>query len=321
MIRRAVLLLALGVLTMGCAAGGRFVASPAEWSAYRATRVAPTLEGRLVAARRYLEGYPKGIFAADVRAWFPAAEAAWYAERRTSVAGLYAYLVALPQGPHAAEAQQRIYQRANARDPNDPRSIDARIARAAARRAAAREEILSWVNDFLTPDVWQRPLTEAPRELIVRWSLGLPAPVCRLDDATGERRCSKVLELPYVVSTGEGTEEREAVVEVSLLEDAQGRPREVTLGSADLFLRLEETVNGRALAHDDGAARTAGVSRAVELLGRAFDSRVSDAPSCRRRGKTPVMLHLSCGGVRLRVEASLDGAEDDRIVIGPEPAR
>ena len=62
----------------GCGCGG-FVTSPADYTAYRATRVAPTLDARLSAAERYLASYPDGAFVAEVRASFDRAEPVFFA--------------------------------------------------------------------------------------------------------------------------------------------------------------------------------------------------------------------------------------------------
>ena len=198
-----------------------------------------------------------------------------------------------------------------------------------------REELSAWVGRFLDARVWGRPLSEAPAELLVPFSLALPPPVCRalggpgggaLGDPAGGAlgaappgsiRCAKVLGLPYIVKVKGLSEPREATVEVAVLEDAGGRPVAVTIGGPDLFLRLEETRAVRALAADDGASRVGGISQAVELAGAAFRKRVSADPACRRQPVAPIALDLGCGGLRLVVRAALTPGGDDTIEIAP----
>ncbi|UQA56612.1 hypothetical protein [Polyangium aurulentum] len=320
------LLIVLGLGSSSCGATRAIGASASDWSAYRATRVSSSLEGRLAAAARYLERYPQGTFASDVRAWFSEAEPVYFDVKRQSAAGLHAYLATLSRGPHAADARDTL-RRFEARAPLDGDGLDAtalradaRIAAAAATRAEAHREIMAYTFAFLDPGAFTRPLTEAKADLVTRWSLRLPPPVCGIDDAApngGARRCAKILELPYLVSTGEGTDERQATVEITLVQDARGRPREVTIGGPDLFVRLEEIMSGRAITTGDGAGRAAGVSRAVEIVRRAFASRVSDAAGCKKRVQPPDVLALECGGVRAVVRAALDTTDDDRIILGP----
>ncbi|MDI3286312.1 hypothetical protein [Polyangium sp. 15x6] len=323
--RWIILAAALVALASGCAALRPVATSTAEYSAFRKTRVSPTLEGRIVAAARYLAQYPDGTFATEVRAFYTMAEPLYFEEHRGTAAGLHLYLAALPRGPHAAEARQRLDRLAE-KGPSTEGGFDRtvmgtndRLARLAGKRGAARDQILTSLRAWLDPDAFARPLAEAKAELLVPWSLSLPWPRCAWNDEArgGEMRCAKLFELPYEVTKGEGTEERQATVEVVVVEDARGRPRSVTIGGPDLFVRLEETVGGRAIDLGDPSGRAAGVSRATELVRREFSARISDDPACRKRTRAPRVLELACGGIRVVVEAALDSTEDDRIVIAP----
>ncbi|MDI1444774.1 hypothetical protein [Polyangium sp. 6x1] len=323
--RWIVLAAALVALASGCAALRPVTTSAGEYSAFRKTHVSPTLEGRIVASARYLAQYPDGAFATEVRAFYAMAEPLYFEEHRDTAAGLHVYLAALPRGPHAAEARQKL-ERIAEKGPSAEGGFDRtvvgtndRLARIAGLRGAAREQITSSLRAWIDPDAFARPLSEAKADLLVPWSLSLPWPRCSWnDEARGEEmRCAKLFELPYEVTKGEGTEERQATVEVVVVEDARGRPRRVTIGGPDLFVRLEETVSGRAIDHGDPSGRAAGVSRATELVRREFSARISDDPACRKRTRAPRVLELACGGVRVVVEAALDSTEDDRIVIAP----
>ncbi len=323
--RLCVLAAALFCLAGGCSALRPVTTSAAEYSAFRKTRVSPTLEGRIVAAARYLARFPDGTFTTEVRAFYTTAEPLYFEEHRGTAEGLHVYLAALPRGPHAEEARLKLASLAEkgpatAGFDRNVMGTNARLATLAGKRAAAREQVTTALRAWLDPEAYMRPLSEAKAELLVPWSLSLPWPRCTWDDELrggAEMRCAKLFELPYEVSNGEGTEERQATVEVILVEDARGRPRRVTIGGPDLFVRLEETFSGRAVALGDPSGRAAGVSRVTELVRRAFSARVSDDPTCRKRTRAPRVLELACSGMRVVVEAALDSAEDDRIVIGP----
>lgn len=336
---RAALAGLLAASLAGCAAAGTFLASPDEYAAYRATRVEPTLEARLGAASGYLQRYPEGAFAGEVRAWLRRAEPAYYQVKRGSAAGLRAYLRALPAGAFAREAADRlaVLERARALDEVAPAaSTEARIEAEQAERRRVREEVAAWVTRFLDPAVWRGPLVDAPAEVLVPYSVALPPPLCRLledeDNAAGitrllaaapppgSFRCIKLFGLPYAVRGEEGSEPREATIEVAVVEDPAGRPLAATIGGPDLFVRLEEARSARALAADDAAVRVAGLSQAAQLAGAAFRAKVSDAPACRREPEAPAVLDLGCSGVRLVVRAAVEPEEDDLVVITPLPA-
>lgn len=99
----------LAISAIGCGAVGKpFVAAPSDFASYRATRVAKSLDEKMAAAARYLEEHPEGDFVSEVSNFFEAGEPLYFEARKGSEAGLSAYLEALPNGPHAAEARERI---------------------------------------------------------------------------------------------------------------------------------------------------------------------------------------------------------------------
>ena len=319
----------LVVLLPGCAVLRPLTTSPVEYNAYRATRVSPTLEGRLVAASRYLKKYPNGAFVEDVRAQFDMAEPLYFEANRSRSEGLHSYLVALPEGPHADEAKQRLHVVVSRLSgpigfDSDAIMVDARIGKLAATRAAARNEILDTLRRFLDRETFGRPLSEAKTDLLVAWSLVLPRPRCSLDDAAKGGpmfRCVKLLELPYELSIGEGrTEQRQATVEIVVLEDRFGRPTSVTMGGSDLFLRLDETFTGRVTDRDDTRDSSRALTRAVELVRQEFSSRISDDVACRKPARGAELGVHACLGVRISVLPGLEPGEDDRIQIVPTSA-
>lgn len=326
--RRVMLVAGLTVASggaSGCAAGRPLVASPSDYAGYRATRVAPTFDERLAAAALYLKQHPDGAYLADVRRYFERAEPVFFRSKNRSMAGLKAYLRALPRGPHSGEAAERLME-LRARYDTQPESravvaaVDRRLDRAAAQRSAVRESVQRWLDRFLDPGAWQGPLSEAPADLVVAWSLGLPAPGCAAgEDRQEGRRCTKLLELPFNLPVAGEQEPREATMEIGVAEEASGRPREVVIAGPELFVRLEEARSVKPISADDADARIGAIASAVELVTEVFARRTAIPPACRPPVDAPVVLDLACGGFRVVVRAGGDVTEDDSITIRPHP--
>ncbi|WP_437738115.1 hypothetical protein [Sorangium sp. So ce1335] len=318
---------ALALALSGCASRPAILASADDYAAYRATRVSRTFEGRLAAASNYLERYPDGAFAGEVRAYLARAEPVYYAAKRGTAAGLTAYLATLPRGAFREDAAHRLRALVRDRNAGDllaraARETEAQLSRQRAARARVREELAAWLRRFLGSDAWGRPLAEAPAEVVVPFSLALPAPRCASADeraGPGAVVCAKRIELPFAVSAGGESAPRKAELEVAVLQDAAGRPIEVALRGPDLFTRLEEARSAREITADDPEGRIGGIALAVELARGAFAARVSAEPSCSREVEAPVVLHLECGGVRLVARAAVDAGEDDGVTISVAP--
>jgi hypothetical protein len=330
-VRRAALLLGVLLGAVRCATPAAYIAAPADYAAYRKTRIAPTLEGRLAAADQYLTRFPAGAFQPDVRAYFDRAEPVFYRAKQGSIAGLEDYLRTLPSGPHQNEATGRLGALKATRENRQAElsveaDLTAKLDRAGARRRAVREQLTAWIERFLDPSVWKAPLTEARASLVIPWSLELPSPSCApLEGPRREglpegaaRRCAKLLELPYAVSVEGVSEERQATVELVVIQDSAGRPIEASLGGPELFLRLEETFTVRAIRPDDREQRVASKARVAELVRDAFGRTVSRAPGCSRKGAAPVFVELRCQGVGLTARAAMAPGEDDLIILGAE---
>ncbi len=319
--RRAILALAL--ISTGCASGRGLVSSASDYAAYRQTRVAPTFDDRLAAAARYLDERPSGRFRAEVGAYFSDAEAVYWQRQQKTKTGVEAYLAALPRGPHHEAASQRlaeIEERARARA-RATEIVEQRVSGAAATaRARVREVFQDYLAGFLDRAVYDAPLSQAAAALIVPYSLALPSPRCApIDPPEGAaaHRCAKVVELPYSVEGAGGPEPREATMQIDVVLDPDGAPIEVTIGGPDLFLRLLETYRVKPIDGGDVEARAAAIARAGQIVKTVFDRVVSEAPACRRKAQPPVTLELVCGGVGVSVRASAAPGEDDRIVVNP----
>lgn len=314
--RAAPLLLALAT---SCAAARGFGTSPDEYALYRRTRVAEAPDHRLMAAARYLAEHPRGAWANEVRADFEALDERWFELKRKSPAGLRDYLAALPSGPHAARARELLEAaEAAARrraDLSQGREIEQRIAAAAERRKAVRGAVRGWLGALLHPDAFRVPLAKAPRELVVPWSLELPAPVCKRT-SLGETSCFKLLDLPYEVQEDGGAEAREATLTVTLARSDAGVPVEAKLAGPNLFVRMEEAARARPVG-DDAPSRARAAGEAAKLVREVFEGARPDASGCAVPARAPTVLALSCGGLTVAVVAGASPADDDFVSIAP----
>ncbi|EYF08008.1 hypothetical protein [Chondromyces apiculatus] len=341
----ALVSLATSASLTGCTAGERFVASPQEYAAYRVHRVEPSLEARLSGAAAYLKAYPDGVFADEVQAWLQRAEPIYFTAKQGSAAGLTAYLQALPDGVFAAQARRALARMESAQAPDVVASgveTEARIAGEQAARVRALREVETWLRRMMDPALWRAAsMSQAPGEVLVPFSLALPWPVCRAIEeeveAVGEEasrsamggappgdeaawmRCAKLLSLPYVVPVEGGSEAREVTLEISVVQDAAGKPLSAAVSGPDLFLRLEEARAVRAFTAEDSTARTQGAALAATMAQEAFGARVNAAPACRKQAAAPMVLALGCAGVRVEVRPATEAGDDDRIVIAPLP--
>ncbi len=353
LVRRAAWITAgvLSLATSGCVAGRRFAASPEEYAVYRRALAAVALEDRLEASQRYLLAYPEGAWAPEVNTFFARAEPLYFTGAKRSIPGLEAYLRALPRGPSAKEATLRLrdLRAAEKADRTDltgtAQSAEENVTREAERRAAVRERLGVWIGLFLDPVVFAHPMAEAKGPLIVPWSLGLPWPLCTRPPvptspqaapnpgapgappdgeatlkipAGAVRRCTKLLQLDYRAVDGGEAQERQALLEIALWQDEDGRPVEVSIGGPDLFLRLQETLTARAASSTDPEAKLQGAERAVELANEIFGKTISTEKTCKKTADSDV-ARLSCRGVTLRVLAGALDGEDDRFVIRATP--
>jgi hypothetical protein len=317
LILTALALATLSVLSTGCAVS-RLTAPVDDYRAYRATRTREHQEDRLSAAVRYLERYPRGVFAAEVRASLELQEPSFFLAKRGSVAGLVAYLSALPSGAHAAEANKELRALRDTAEHRDAMglqaaAVEARFERAAAAREHVRKTVLRWLAFATNPRLYEAPLAEAPAELIVAWRLSLPQPACAASD-DGGRRCVKLIELPYALPIDGSLEPRELTLEVRVDEDASRRPRRVTLSGPGLFNRLEEVRRVAAVGDDATSARIAAVTQVVALT-RDVVERHGVAPACLAPAEAPVVLQGDCAALHVEVRGRTDEAPDDAWVI------
>ena len=320
---RRVLALVLALSSAGCAYGQRLVASTEDYAAYRASRVSPTLSLRIGASQRYLERYPDGAFASEVRTGLGASDDALFASRKNSIGGLADYLHVAPLGAHAREAADELLRLRAAdaafAEQGVAEAAERQHARTVARRSRVRDLALRWVSALFQPEVFRVPLAEAPPNVIVPWSLALPEPLCEpiFPPVDGRHaRCSKSFVLPYSVVKEGNSEERAASIVLALFEDATGRVVEAELSGPDLFVHLEEARTGRPVSSTDPAASIEAVASGIETLRAELGKSSVYTPSCERSVEAPVVMGLRCGGLDLSVETR---PRADVIVITASP--
>ena len=309
-------LLGCCALLGGCSIGRAMVAPSGDYAAYRRYRVAKTFDERLSAAWDYLQERPEGIYAAPLRAWFDGAEPVFYAVRRRSMAGLDAYLQALPEGPHAADALDELMGRRLKSRRDEARVAAAeltaqRLDEERARREAVADLPVHWSEMLIDPAAWSVPLDRAPRDLVLAYSLELPHAECHRDDDAKVQRCSKAIDVGFpVVEQGE-VQDRRLLMWVELELDDGWQLHAARLFGPALFVHSVEARDKHLVALDDQAAREAALA--------SFEERLLER--LRRPGNgCEVVLGedwaLRCPGRRLLVHRG-SGDEDDTITIEP----
>jgi len=317
-VQRAAALVALWFGLAACSATARFTAPVDDYQLYRATRLAATLEERLAAANQYLNRLPDGAFRAEVERWFKPREKKYFRRAWRSLPRLRAYLAAMPDGPNAEAVAERIIElelEAQFAKNREERELSAarRVGRELDSAAAARRrflgELSTWVAELAAIKTFGEPTAELDHELIYRFRLSEPPARCVGD------RCRKILSFGFKVPSEKKLLEREAIAEVELGLD-RGGLASARIGGPDLFSRLDEAVELRALAPDDAQARAEAIARAAQLVAHAVESELP-ASECERQPVSPVVLLRVCRGIELVVTAGTTIEEDDRIEIRP----
>jgi len=312
---RTAALLGLWAALAGCSAA-RFTARVDDYQLYRATRLGSTLEARLAAANQYLNRMPDGAFRAEVERWFKPQERKYFRRAWRSLPRLRAYLAAMPDGPNAEVVAERIVEleleaqfakNREERELSAARRAGQELDSAAAARRRFLREFSGWVAELAEIRTFGEPTSELDHELIYRFRLSDPPGKCAGD------RCRKLLSFGFKVPFEKKLLEREAIAEVELgLE--RGGLVSARLGGPDLFSRLDEVVELRALAPHDAQARAEAIARAAQLVAHAVESSLP-ASQCERQPISPVILVRACRGLELVVIAATTIEEDDRIEV------
>jgi hypothetical protein len=306
----------LCALLSACASLPTLSERPEDYHLYRAVRVAPTQEQRLRAAFRYLREVPGGERREQVQRWFEHAEERYYLEAFQRLPNLYAYVEALPQGPHIAEVRSRIAAieaRRSARSEHEIKedkriaATQERLAQADISRRAFVAVVKDWTSRLVRIQSFGQPTSELDHETIFAFRLSPPRGVCQGD------KCRKLQDLRFEVPG-----ERELVARAALLEVELQLERGLLTGARyagpELWTRLAEALSLTPLPSPTPEQRADALNRSALLI-RAVLEPLLPAAQCEVKAQAPVVLERHCRGLRVRMLAGQGGAEDDALEI------
>jgi hypothetical protein len=316
---RTLVVLASCLALCGCGVGQQLTASRADYEAYRRVRLAGSVEQRLAESWRYLKLMREGRFRGEVRGWFVRNEPRYVELFYDDLARLRAYLETVPDGPRAQAIADRIgelelaieFDRRRERQlTQEARSIESSLAEAQSLRRDLVQTFVGWAERLARIESWGQPTSALDHDLIFHFRLSAPRARCV------EQRCTKSLSLPYVVPDVRRLEPRQAIFDVVLLLDERGGVKSAIVTGPELFTRVAEAAEMRAIGPSQGLARAEAIARIAELLKRAWDPLLPEA-SCAREAVSPVVLERACRGLRVRVTAAASLEEEDRIEFEP----
>jgi hypothetical protein len=289
-----------------------------DYASYRRTRLSTTLEERLGASERYLEKYPRGDYRDEVRAWFRPAEKHYFKLAWNNLPRLRAYLDAMPHGPHAEAATDRITELESRRMFADRREqrmlehasgIEATLATAAEQRREFLREFAALARAIGKTRSFGEPTSALDSELLLRFRVRQPPGVCVAD------RCTKTFSFPYAVPRQKNLADRvaQATLEITL---ERGLVRSLSLSGPELLTRVAEAVEVNAVP-DSPQARAEALGHALDVLDDALEDPLPKA-RCSIEAVSPVILSRRCDGVRLEVAYGLEAGRPDRLSMTAE---
>lgn len=309
------------VMALGCGgAGQQLVTSPEEFHRYRVARAAPELEARLVAIEIYLERYPRGAYAEELRRRFAQAEPFYYQRLSGSERGLRRYLEVLPEGPHAEAAADRLSLLARVRAQEERRAarLDAEASELATRLGEAEKsrehlvrEYSRWLRLLSELSSFGQRTSELSAEWLVAWRTEDPPARCRGDT------CTKLLNLPYIIPAGKRLRARSAVFDISLRLEA-GLLVEAKITGHRLFDRLGEAQGLTPVSPSDPLARVEAIARVVQLSSQVIERRLPEA-RCGQEAVGAVLIRRRCEGIVLELVAGENDLAEDQVVVRAAP--
>jgi hypothetical protein len=317
-LKRAIALLALA-FAPGCAVGTRVTATHEDYRLYRDTRLASTMEERLGASHRYLARMPEGNWAEEVRSWYRLSEPAYYKSALDSAPRLRAYLLAMPDGPHAAAVTSRLVEletaagfdeARTARELGAARRVQSNLALAAEQRRALVKEMAALIERLAAIESYGKPTSALDGDFLLYFRMQDPAAVCN------DAGCTKSVVARYQIPGGGTLLPREAVYQVELVL-SDGALVRVELSGPELFSRLGEALELQAVERERPQTRVEAIGRVLPLLTNALEGRLPEA-SCARDPVSPIILERICDGRRVSAVAGGEG-EVDRVAFEPAP--
>ena len=319
---KSALVLALLWGVLSCASTARITGDFGEYRSYREFRAATTLEARLGAAERYLREYPNGDYAKEVRAWYRPAEEHYFKLSWNTLPRLRAYLDAMPHGPHADDAADRIgelelrrvfAERREQRLLGHAQEIESRLARAAEQRRGFVHEFSRLTELLAATRTFGEPTSELAPALIHR--LRERPPVLRCD---GDQ-CQKIFSFSYAVPEEQVLSERKIDLTLQIRLE-RGLVQELSLSGPELLTRVAEAISVRAVAPLNPQARAEALGQSLEIVSAALDLALPKE-RCDVEAISPVVLERRCDKVRMVVMAGTEPGAADRLVVQRESSK
>ena len=313
---KAVLVLVSWLSVLSCASTARITGDFAEYRSYREFRVSTTVEARLGAAERYLREYPNGSYKAEVRSWYFPTEKRYFKLAWDTLPRLRAYLDAMPRGPHAEAAAERITElesrsvfadRREQRLLSHAQDLESRLSRAAdQRRGFVREfsrlsELLAGTRTF------GEPTSELDAALLHRLRDRPPALRCEGD------QCQKSFSFSYAVPEDKSLIERSIDITLHIRLE-RGLVQELSLSGPELFTRVAEAISVRAVPPLNPQASAEALGQTLEIVSSALDAALPKQ-RCEVEAVSPVVLERRCDGVRMLVVAGTELGALDRLIV------
>jgi hypothetical protein len=263
-----------------------------------------------------LEGAPRWPLCDAAQHYFQSAEPVYFRVRSRSVAGLEAYLAALPDGPHAAEALELLVGLKNERRREDlaeraTRATLLRVEGEGRARMEAAELVGWWTHAMLAPSVWSRTFADAPADLLARFRLTAPEPTCVRTD--GDERCTKDVVRAFRIRGPGGEVERALRLRVEVNLDRNYRLVAFALSGDGLASSSAEAAAGTVGAPSDEAKAWRAF---VEALGaRVF----KDGRACTGGEDADGTYRLACEEPRVNLLATRDADGHEAIWLTRAP--
>jgi len=311
--------LAVWLGALACSSTARITGDFGEYRSYREYRVATTVEARLGAAERYLRAYPNGDYHAEVRAWYGPAEARYFRLAWNTLPRLRAYLDAMPHGPHAEAAAERITElesrrvfaeRRERRLLSHAQEIESRFARAADQRRGFVHEFSRLIELLGATRTFNQPTSELDAALLHRFRERPPQLHCESD------QCQKIFPFSYAVPDEKALTDRTIDITLQIRLD-RGLVQEMSLAGPELFSRVAEAISVRAVPPLNAQARTEALGQTLEIVSGALDGPLPKE-RCDVEAVSPVLLERRCDGVRMVVVAGTEPGAADRVIVQRE---
>jgi hypothetical protein len=306
-------------LAPGCAVGTRVTATHEDYRLYRDTRIATTMEDRLGASHRYLSRMPEGNWSDEVRRWFRLSEPAYYKASLDSAPRLRAYLLAMPDGPHAAAVTSRLVELETAagfdeardqRELGAARRVQSNLALAAEQRRAFVRDISRLLERLAAIESYGKPTSALDGDFLLYFRLQDPAAVC--DDSS----CTKSLVAEYQIPSAGSLVPRKAPYQVKLAL-ADGALVRAELSGVELFSRLGEALELQAVERERPQTRVEAIGTVLPLLTNTLESKLP-AARCEKPSVSPTIFTRVCDGRRVTAIAGSEG-ELDRVTFEVAP--